>query len=114
MNIYKVAEIPLPLGAQPEQLRRLAAGRLRVSPERIASLELTRRSVDARKKNDVHFICTVECAVDGPPLRSLGPKISRAEPFRYELPKARPMDTRPVVVGLGPAGLFAALILARA
>ena len=44
MNIYKVAEIPLPLGAQPEQLRRLAAGRLRVSPERIASLELTRRS----------------------------------------------------------------------
>lgn len=114
MNIYKVAEIPLPLGAQPEQLRRLAAGRLRVSPERIASLELTRRSVDARKKNDVHFICTVECAVDGPPLRSLGPKISRAEPFRYELPKAHPMDTRPVVVGLGPAGLFAALILARA
>ena len=59
MTRYKIAEIPLPLGAPPGLLRSLAAKRLRVSPERIASLELTRRSVDARKKNDVHLICTV-------------------------------------------------------
>lgn len=114
MTRYKIAEIPLPLGAPPGLLRSLAAKRLRVSPERIASLELTRRSVDARKKNDVHLICTVECEVDGLPLSSLGPKVSEAEPFRYELPPSRPMAQRPVVVGLGPAGLFAALILARA
>ena len=114
MNTYRIAELPLPLDAPAGQLRRLAAQRLRVPPERIASLELARRSVDARKKNDVHFICTVECAVDGPPLRSLGPKVSRAEPFRYELPAAAALTQRPVVVGMGPAGLFAALILARA
>ena len=92
----------------------MAAQRLRVSPDRIASLELARRSVDARKKNDVHFICTVECTVDGPALSALGPKISEAVPFQYKQPSCRPGSPRPVVVGLGPAGLFAALILARA
>ena len=71
MTTYRISEIPLPLGAPEGLLRRLAAQRLRVSPDRIASLELARRSVDARKKNDVHFICTVECTVDGPALSAL-------------------------------------------
>ena len=114
MTTYRISEIPLPLGAPEGLLRRLAAQRLRVSPDRIASLELARRSVDARKKNDVHFICTVECTVDGPALSALGPKISEAIPFQYQQPSCRPGSPRPVVVGLGPAGLFAALILARA
>lgn len=114
MTTYRISEIPLPLGAPEGLLRRLAAQRLRVSPDRIASLELARRSVDARKKNDVHFICTVECTVDGPALSALGPKISEAVPFQYKQPSCRPGSPRPVVVGLGPAGLFAALILARA
>ncbi len=111
---YRVSDLSLPLGAGEGALKKLAARRLHVSPERIASLELVRRSVDARKKNDVHFICTVECGVEGklPPPRD--PKVSEAVPFRYELPRCRQMEQRPVVAGFGPAGLFAALILARA
>ena len=111
---YRVSDLSLPLGAGEDALKKLAARRLHVSPERIASLELVRRSVDARKKNDVHFICTVECGVEGklPPPRD--PKVSEAVPFRYDLPRCRQMEQRPVVAGFGPAGLFAALILARA
>ena len=111
---YRVSDLSLPLGAGEDALKKLAARRLHVSPERIASLELVRRSVDARKKNDVHFICTVECGVEGklPPPRD--PKVSEAVPFRYELPRCLQMEQRPVVAGFGPAGLFAALILARA
>ena len=41
-------------------------------------------------------------------------KITEAVPYRYELPDSRPLPMRPVVVGFGPAGLFAALILAQA
>ena len=82
-------------------------------PEEIRSLKLCRRSADARRKDDVHFVCAVEaeCARNNAPRDR---KIQRAEPYRYRLPEGRPAGARPVVVGFGPAGMFAALILAQA
>lgn len=114
MKTYRVSDIPLPLGSEPGLLRRLATARLHVPESRIASCELVRRSVDARRRGDVHFICAVECGVSGPPLHRLGAKVSEAEPYHYELPHCAPPVQRPIVAGLGSAGLFAALILARA
>ena len=74
-----------------------------------------RQSLDARKKEDIHYVLTAEvCAADE--ARLLREKnIEKAEPYRYQLPKGsyRP-EHPPVVVGAGPAGLFAALILAEA
>ena len=71
---------------------------------------LLRRSVDARKKRDVHFVATVGVAGvgDAPEPLAVMPLAQR------ELPVLRPPRTRPVVVGMGPAGLFAALELAEA
>ena len=65
---------------------------------------LLKRSVDARHKGDVHFVVTAGLGAAPPP----EPLAQRALPARRELP------TRPVVVGMGPAGLFAALQLAEA
>ena len=111
--MYRITDIRLELSGTEKDLKREAARRLHVKPEEIRSLKLYRRSVDARRKDDVHFICTAdaECARNNAPRDR---KISKAEPYRYRLPKCGPLETRPVVVGFGPAGMFAALILAQA
>ena len=92
---------------------------LRVSASEIQSLHLVRRSVDARKKPDVKFIYTVDVALksgEGKVLKKCGSKkVTLAPVERYRPPKKQPeAEKRPVVIGFGPAGMFAALILAQA
>ena len=111
--IWRISELRLEPDGTEEDLRAQAAKRLRVRPEAIRSLHLVRKSVDARRKDDVHFVCTAEA--DCPEARA--PKdrrIEKAAPYRYELPRCRALERRPVVVGFGPAGMFASLILAQA
>ena len=110
---YRITDLRLELDGSESNLKREVAKRLRVRPEEIRSLKLFRRSVDARRKDDVHFVCTVDadCPHSSVPRDR---KISKAEPYRYRLPESRPPEGRPVVVGFGPAGMFAALVLAQA
>ena len=116
--MLKIAEISLPLDGGEEELRRLAAKRLRVPPEHIVKLELVKKSVDARKKADVHFICTVQAELAVPEKKVLDkcrdPKITKAVPYQYQIPVCPPRAQRPVVIGFGPAGMFAGLLLAQA
>ena len=83
----------------------------------IRELKLIKRSLDARKKTDIHYVCSVAVSLPGEEKylernRHIAP-ISPYEPPELELPRVEP-DIPPVVVGFGPAGMFAALALARA
>ena len=92
-------------------LKTACAKKLRVPVGDVLEAALLRRSVDARRKDDVHF--TVTAAVS---LRRGEEKFSPYTPWtppRVEVLKKKPA-LRPVVCGAGPAGLFAALTLARA
>lgn len=112
-----IAELCLPLDFTPEDLRRKTAARLKVPEKSLGRVSLYRRSVDARKKDAVRFICTVEAEVEGENRvlsRLKDSKIRRAEAYQYEIPPCPQMKQRPVVAGMGPAGLFAALLLAQA
>ena len=117
--MIRIRDIALPPEHDPAQLLYEAAKLLRVSGSKIRRLELVRRSVDARKKPDVKIIYTVDVTVDGNEqkiLRSSGCKrASVVTPQFYKVPKTNiRTEKRPVVVGFGPAGMFAALILALA
>ena len=117
--MIKIAEIVLPLDTGEEQLKKLAAEKLKIKPDRIQSLKLIKKSVDARKKNDVRFICSVAVSLlpkeESQCLnRNRNPKITRLAPQKYQLPLGASLPQRPVIVGFGPAGMFAALILAQA
>lgn len=117
--MIRIRDIALPPEHSPEQLQFEAALLLRLSPSRIRSLTIVRRSVDARKKPDVKIIYTVDAAVEGSEskvLKQAGCKRASVAPVSfYQPPKPRPASrTRPVVVGFGPAGMFAALVLALA
>ncbi len=104
-------------------VRRLAAARLRVGVGDIGNLRIIRRSVDARDKRDVLLIYTAEVELMGDINLSGYRKIKDAiiiedqknqEDTAGELPRGnRKIHDRPIIIGSGPAGLFAGLILAQ-
>ena len=117
--MIRIRDISLPPEHNPEQLQFEAAQLLRLSPSRIRRLTIVRRSVDARKKPDVKIIYTVDVTVEGSEqkvLKQSGCKRASLAPVSfYQPPKPRPAaGTPPVVVGFGPAGMSAALVLAMA
>ena len=102
-----------PVGALKER----AAKKLRLHPEQIESWQLRKKSLDARKKEDLHYVCTVSVTLQSDEAavlrRAKSADASAWEEPVYEIPRVRPAQP-PVVVGFGPAGMFAALVLARA
>lgn len=117
--MIRIREISLPPEHSVAQLSFEAAQALRISVSKIRRLSIVRRSVDARKKPDVRIVYTVDVAVDGSEkkiLKQAGCKrAGMVEGTYYKVPKCdKKIAERPVVVGFGPAGMFAALILAMA
>jgi len=115
--MLQITNLRLDIGAGEEQLRKKAAKVLGVRPVDIRELALTRQSIDARKKNDVHLVCSVKVRLDNEDavLRRAPKGVTKLAEQPYVLPPVgRTSNLPPVVVGMGPAGLFAALTLARA
>ena len=106
--MIEVRDVRLPLDGE---LKTACAKKLGVKPSDVLEAKLLRRSVDARRKTDVHFL--VSAAVT---LRRGEERFAPYEPWTpplVEILRHKPRY-RPVVCGAGPAGLFAALTLARA
>ena len=111
-----ISNLKLAPGADEAQLRTLAAGALKVQPQDITGLRIRKKSLDARKKDDIHYVYTVGVTVRGDE-RKLVRRCRTAaivQDKTYPIPRIAPPQTRPVIVGFGPAGMFAALLLARA
>ena len=117
--MIRIREIAFPPEHNPAQLGFEAARLLKISNSKIRQLRIVRRSIDARKKPDVKVVYTVDVAVDGNEnkiLKQSGCKRAAIAPIAYyKVPKCngRP-EKRPVVIGFGPGGMFAALVLAMA
>ena len=117
--MIRIREISLPPEHNIAQLSYEAAKLLKVSNSKIRGVKLVRRSIDARKKPDVRVVYTIDVKVDGNEAKILkhsGCKRAALAPVSwYKLPKtAAEPACRPVVIGFGPAGMFAALVLALA
>lgn len=117
--MIRIRDISLPPEHDANQLLFEAAKLLKISGSKIRKLSIVRRSVDARKKPDVRIVYTVDVAVNGNEnkvLKSSGCKKAVIAPVvRYKPPKrVDHTGKRPVVVGFGPAGIFAGLILSMA
>ena len=117
--MIRIRDIALPPEHNVSQLQFEAAQLLKISASKIRGLKLVKRSVDARKKPDIKIIYTIDVMVDGNEeklIRKSGCKRASVAPASYYKPPkcgVQP-EKRPVVVGFGPAGMFAALILAKA
>ncbi|MFT8719583.1 NAD(P)/FAD-dependent oxidoreductase [Acetobacter sp.] len=122
--MIRVSEIRLPLEHEPEALREALAARLGVAGDAIEEISVVRRGYDARKRGHIFLVYTLDCAVpdeavllqtkaDDPQIRAT-PQTEYA-PVDINAPAlvASPDFQRPVVIGAGPCGLMAALILAQ-
>ena len=128
--MLEIANVRLPLDAgMPEGarlVRKAAAKALGVPAREVTAVRTLKRSVDARKKRDVHFVATLGVELAGGTqaeerVLAAGVKNVKAHAPYEPLPipdctaaAASPAFVRPIVVGAGPAGLFAGLYLARA
>ena len=116
--MIRVCDLSMPLDYTEKDLREAAAKALNIPLNEIKAFSLARRSIDARKKDQVHFICAVNLSLAGEETavlkRSRYKKAFLAPPYHYSLTNAFLPALRPIVIGTGPAGLFAGLILAQA
>lgn len=113
--MLRIRNLSLPVDGTVDDLKKAAARALGVKPGALEQLVIARQSIDARKKQDVRWIYTVDVTLPNQRQIKLQPgKIEVWSPVSYEFPqKKRTSSLPPVVVGMGPAGLFAALYLAR-
>ena len=110
--MLQISNISLPVDGDEAMLRQKAAAALGVRPGDILALSLHRQSIDARKKTDVRLVCAVRVTLkdEAAVLRRAPKGVAEVADAPYVLPPVRrASSTRPVVVGMGPAGLFAGL-----
>ncbi|MFZ4535094.1 NAD(P)/FAD-dependent oxidoreductase [Propionivibrio sp.] len=117
--MIRITELRLPLEHPPEALQTAAAMRLGIPEKAIRSLTVFKRSHDARKKSALTFIYTVDVEIDTETAIldkfADDPKIGPTPDTSYHFVTQAPahLAARPVIVGFGPAGIFAALVLAQ-
>ena len=121
--MLRITELRLPLNHDEAALRPAIVGRLGINDAALTAYTVFRRAYDARKKSAVQLIYTIDCELgnESAVLARLAgdPHIRPAPDTRYQFVGHAPADfkasgrRRPVVVGFGPCGLFAALILAQ-
>lgn len=117
--MIRINEIKLSLDEEEIELNKKAAKILKVNEKYISSLTIFKKSIDARKKDDVHFTYSVDVtlSLDEEQIVSKvkSNKVSIVKPYIYEIPEnKRNSKYRPIVVGFGPAGMLAGIILAEA
>ena len=117
--MIRIRDISMPVQHSVSQLSFEAAQLLRVSNSTVREVKIFRRSIDARKKPDVRYIYTIDVKVSGNEEKILrNSRCKKASIAPWQGYKVRPLKNpdakQPVVVGFGPAGMFAALVLALA
>ncbi len=118
--MLRLSGLTLPLDHEPEALPAAICDRLGVAREDLREFTIFRRGNDARRRNAILLVYTVDVALadEGEVLERLaGDKDVRPTPdMTYRPPITAPegwSGKRPVVIGAGPCGLFAGLILAQ-
>ena len=116
LNTYEPWKFAFSAGTDFENLKPVVAKELKTDINNIINANLYRKSVDARKKDNIVFCCSI--TVNAKNEQQLLKKCKNATPFnekKYNWEKADIIpEYRPVVIGFGPAGMFSALILAKA
>lgn len=117
--MIRINELKLPLNHTEDDLPAAICQRLQISADQLKQFTVFKRGYDARKKSDIQLIYTldVETGLDAQLLKTFGkdPQIKASPDTSYKFVAQAPagLTERPVVIGLGPCGLFAGLLLAE-
>src|SRR3954471_16397241 len=121
--MLRITELRLPLDHAEDALRPAVVNRLGIADADLLAFTVFRRAYDARRKSAIVLIYTVDCEVRDEAAvlaaRPGDPHLKPAPDTRYRFVGHAPADfhaserPRPLVVGFGPCGIFAALLLAQ-
>ncbi|MCY6371504.1 NAD(P)/FAD-dependent oxidoreductase [Clostridium ganghwense] len=114
----RINNIVLDIEEEIDLLKKKAAKKLRINESNIKKLKILRESIDARKKNSIKFSYSVEveCERESRVVARANSKDVKIEKVKYDSEfnlGSKKMLHRPVIVGMGPAGMFAALLMAE-
>lgn len=117
--MIRINEIKLNLDEDEALLKAKASKILKINEKYIDTLTIFKKSIDARKRDDIHFTYAVDVKItldeEQIVAKCKSGKVQIVEAYKYELPENKRVSKfRPIVVGFGPAGMFAGLILAQA
>ena len=118
--MIRITELSLPLGHSPDTLRAAILTRLGVASAELLDFSVFKRSYDARKKNsEISFVYILDVALRDEAAvlaRLAGDRHVAPAPDTAYYPVAQApagLQERPLIIGFGPCGLFAALLLAQ-
>ncbi|EHR0799199.1 NAD(P)/FAD-dependent oxidoreductase [Vibrio parahaemolyticus] len=118
--MIRINEIKLPLDHEEGALLDAITKKLGIPAEKVISFNVFRRSYDARKKTNIHLIYTLDIIVEGDETALLAkfandPHVRQTPDMEYKFVAKAPenLTERPIVIGFGPCGLFAGLVLAQ-
>jgi uncharacterized FAD-dependent dehydrogenase len=118
--MIRISEIKLPLDHADEALRAAVVKRLRITDGELAGFTVFKRSFDARKKKNILLVYIVDATVSGDEEavlqrlskdRNIRPAPDTEYRLKFQAPEG--LSERPVVIGTGPCGYFAGLLLAQ-
>ena len=116
--MIKITGLKISITYDMKLLEDIVSERLGIEHSRIERISIEKRTVNTLNKQDIYFEMTVVVYILGNEdeiiLLKRDKCISKETELQYILPKKKKFKERPIVVGCGPAGLFAALILAQA
>ena len=118
--MLRIGQVKMPIDHNKKQLTAHVCELLHILPDEM-TLSIRKRSVDARKKNDLHYVYAVDVSLRSEKQeeqilkRNKKLQISKVKETSYQLQASgqHKLRLRPVIVGSGPAGLFCAYELAR-
>ena len=112
--LTRITNIKLTPDEALRPLEDAAAKALKINKNEILSVKLVKKSVDARNKSDIKLLVTIDAETKKKPafLPAGAAETKKSEPWLVKEDAQKP-DRPPIVVGMGPCGLFAALTLAK-
>ena len=117
--MLRIQQLKVPLTYDEAYLKKELSRKLKIPSSEIKELKVRKQSLDARKKPELYYVLTVDLTVTKEQTlikKKTNLMVSQVTETPYQIPESGniPLSSRPVIVGFGPAGLFCALLLARA
>lgn len=116
--MIRIQQLNLSLTHSEEDLEAKILKLLNINKEQIKSYHIVKKSIDARKKNDIKFIYTIDVYIENESniinkINNNNIMLTKEQFYEYPKKGIKKLNNRPIVVGSGPAGLFATLLLAK-
>ncbi|MDR2834474.1 MAG: NAD(P)/FAD-dependent oxidoreductase [Streptococcaceae bacterium] len=115
--MLRISQLRISIDDEVEKVKELALKKLKLEEKDLLEYRIYKESIDARHRGKIDFVYTVDLSVKNEQqiLAKNIPNVSATPILAYQNPEhgKKKMNHRPVVIGFGPAGMFAALLLAQ-